>query len=89
MMDQKKCTLAKGFSIYEKLYAQVSFFAFSIIGFYGIYIEDWRWSLGYLIIFTSVPLIVQRHLVCPRCPHLYEYGDCLQLHPGLTRLLIK
>jgi hypothetical protein len=89
MVDKKKCSLAKGFSIYEKMYAQVSFFAFCIIGFYGIYIQDWRWSVVYLIICTSVPLIVQRYLVCPRCPHLYEYGDCLQLHPKLTRLLIK
>ena len=89
MVDKPKCSLAKGFSIYEKLYAQISFFMFTIIGFYGIYIEAPCWSLGYLVIFASVPFVVQRYLVCPRCPHLYEYGDCLQLHPRITHLFIK
>ncbi len=37
----------------------------------------------------GIPGIIQRHLNCPRCPHLYEYGDCLQFLPVLTKWFIK
>jgi hypothetical protein len=90
-MNQKaECSLAEGFSIWEKAYAQVSFFTMAIAGTVGIMVADWPWALPYVAIcWFGVPGIVMRHLVCPRCPHLFEFGDCLQAPPSLTRLLVK
>ena len=83
------CHLANGFSLGEKIYAQVTFFTMGIAGTVAIALADWRWIFPYLVIYWyGIPGVVMRHLVCPRCPHLHVYGDCLQLHPKLTRLLI-
>ncbi len=90
MKDIPDCALAEGFSFWEKFYAQFSFIAMSVIGTVGIVLVDWPWVLPYLLInWYGIPGIVMRHLTCPRCPHLYEFGDCLQAPPGITRWLIK
>lgn len=84
------CTLADGFSLWEKIYAQFSFLSMCTIGTVGILLVDWRWSLAYLVIFGYGILgIVMRHLTCPRCPHLYVYNDCLQASPKLALWLVK
>lgn len=88
--DSDNCSLADGFSLQEKIYAQVSFFTMSIVGTVGIVLEDWRWVIPYIVInWYGVPGIIMRHVTCPRCPHLYEYGDCLQFPPGGTRWIVK
>jgi hypothetical protein len=85
-----ECRYANGFSVREKLWAQLSFFAILIAGTAGIIREDWPWLAPYIVAgWYGVPGIVMRHLVCPRCPHLYVYGDCVQFPPTLTKLLIK
>ena len=90
MKDNKACSLAETFSLREKLYAQSSFIAMSILGTIGIILEDWMWAIPYVVIcWYGVPGIIMRHLVCPRCPHLYEYGDCLQAPVFITKWLIK
>lgn len=84
------CKLADGFSLPEKLYAQLSFFAMAITGTVGIAVADWRWALPYLLLHVyGVPGIIMRHVICPRCPHILAYDDCLQAPPRLTKLLIK
>jgi hypothetical protein len=84
------CSLAEGFSLWEKIYAQVSFIGMGFLGTIGIILTDWVWVIPYVLIYWyGIPGIVQRHLTCPRCPHLYKYGDCLQLHPILTKWFIK
>ena len=88
MSDNHNCSLAEGFNLWEKIYAQFSFIAMSVIGTAGIVIEDWPWILPYIFInWYGLPGIVMRHLVCPRCPHLYKYGDCLQLSKEISRLI--
>ena len=90
MNDNKKCSLAEGFSIGQKIWAQASFIAMSIIGTYGIVLGDWRWALLYFFIFWyGIMGVVMRHLVCPRCPHLHVYNDCLQAPAKLTLWLMK
>ena len=90
MNGHSSCSLAEGFSFWEKSYAQFSFFAMSITGTVSIAIADWPWVLPYLIInWYAVPGIVMRHLVCPRCPHLHQYNDCLQFPPKATRWLVR
>lgn len=87
---EAKCTLAEGFSVWEKAWAQLSFLVMGALGTVGITLTDWPWVFPYIVIYWyGVPGIVMRHLVCPRCPHLYMYGDCLQTHPNLTKWLIK
>lgn len=90
MSDRAQCKLAGKFSLWEKIYAQTSFIVMGVVGATGIILEDWVWIIPYLIIYWyGVPGIVMRHLICPRCPHLYDYGDCLQASPVVTRWLIK
>ena len=79
MNDNIKCSLAEGFSLWEKIYAQFSFIAMGVIGTVGIVLEDWIWVIPYIFIYWyGIPGIVMRHLNCPRCPHLHEFDDCLQ-----------
>ena len=61
-----------------------------VLGTVGILLTDWPWVFPYIVIYWyGVPGIVMRHLVCPRCPHLHVYGDCLQAPASLTRWLAK
>jgi hypothetical protein len=84
MNDNINCSLAEGFSLWEKIYAQSSFIAMGVLGTIGIITEDWIWVFPYIFIYGYGILgVVMRHLVCPRCPHLYEYNDCLQFPPKL------
>ena len=88
--DKSECTLANGFKLWEKIYAQFSFIATGVIGITGILLVDWRWVLPYLLIYVYGILgVVMRHLTCPRCPHLHEYNDCLQFPPKISRWLVK
>lgn len=90
MDDSIKCSLAEGFSLGEKVSAQVSFIAMGFIGTVGILLEDWPWILPYILIYWyGIPGIIMRHTNCPRCPHLHEYGDCLQAPVRITRWLAK
>jgi len=90
MKDKNECTLIDGFKIWQKIYAQFSFIAMGIIGGVGIALVDWRWALLYLFIFLyGIMGVVMRHLVCPRCPHLHVYNDCLQAPIKLTKWLVK
>ena len=90
MNDNIKCELAEGFSLWEKIYAQFSFIAMGVIGTVGILLEDWIWVIPYVFIYWyGIPGIIMRHLNCPRCPHLHEFGDCLQAPVFMTKWLVK
>ncbi len=90
-MDREpECKLAEGFSIWEKAWAQVSFFVMGIAGTVGIVLVDWPWALPYCVIcWYGIAGVIMRHTNCPRCPHLHVYGDCVQAPPSFTRWLIK
>ena len=88
--NEKHTHLACGFSLKEQIYAQLSFHGWWISGFLGIVFQNWLWAILYMfIVVYGILGIIQRHLNCPRCPHLHEYGSCLQLHPRISKLLIK
>lgn len=90
MKDKPECILACSFKAWEKIYAQSSFLAMGVLGTIGIVLEDWIWVIPYVVIcWYGIPGIVMRHLTCPRCPHLFEYGDCLQFPVILTKWLVK
>ena len=90
MKDMGHCSLAGKFGLWEKIYAQSSFWAMGVIGTIGIILEDWIWVIPYIVVYWyGIPGIVMRHLNCPRCPHLHEYGDCLQAPPTISKWLVK
>ena len=90
MKIKGQCSLTGKFSLWEKIYAQSSFIAMGVIGTIGIILEDWIWVIPYMAIcWYGIPWIVMRHLICPRCPHLHEYGDCLQAPPTISKWLVK
>ena len=87
---QGECRLSKGFSPWEKLWAQLSFNAMVFSGIAGIAFSDWHWLAPYLV-FTVYGIlgIVMRHQACARCPHLHVDNDCLQFPPEWTKWLVK
>ena len=88
--DPSPCKLSGRFSLWEKVYAQVSFLTMGIIGTVAIIQADWVFVLPYLLIYWyGIPGVVMHRLVCPRCPHLHTYNDCLQLPVFLTRLIVR
>jgi len=88
--NKKHYHLACDFSIGEQIYAQVTFHGWWISGFIAIALQNWIWAtLYFLIVAYGILGIIQRYLTCPRCPHLYEHGSCLQLHPNISKLVIK
>lgn len=90
MTDKPACTLANGFRLWEKIYAQGSFFGIGVFAVVGIALVDWRWILPYLVIYAyGLMGVVMRHLACPRCPHLFVYDDCLQAPVPITKWLVK
>ena len=90
MSECKTYPLATKFSLWEKIYAQSSFAVMGIAGSFGILLEDWIWVIPYAFIGGYGILgIIVRHVLCPRCPHIYAYGDCLQAPPSLVKWLIK
>ena len=90
MTGKNQCALAKGFSLRAKMWAQISFLGMGIIGTIVTAQYDWKWAIPYVLVFWyGIPGIIMRHLNCPRCPHLHEYGDCLQAPVFLTRVLAK
>jgi hypothetical protein len=90
MEDRPECELACGFRLRDKLYAQFTFIAMGVLGTIGIILEDWIWIIPYVVFYWyGIPGVVMRYLSCPRCPHLHEYGDCLQFPVSLARMLVK
>jgi hypothetical protein len=90
MNPSRPCTLADGFSVWQKVYAQGTFFTFIIAGSVGIARADWPWLVPYaLVCWYGVPGIVMRHLSCPRCAHLHRHGDCLQFPAKWAAWLVK
>jgi hypothetical protein len=62
MNEKINCSLAEGFSLWEKIYAQFSFIVMSIIGTVGIVLADWPWVLPYIFInWYGIPGIIMRH----------------------------
>jgi hypothetical protein len=84
------CTLATGFSLREKLYAQATFQVTVLTGIIGIVRADPVWVVPYVVLYGYLlPGVVMRHLLCTRCPHLHVYYDCLQFPPSWARRLVK
>ncbi len=90
MCSTQRCNLAKGFSICEKAWAQLTFLGMGIIGMTGIVLYDWKLMIPYVIVyFYGIFGVIVRHTNCPRCPHFHVYGDCLQAPVFLIKWILK
>ena len=88
-MKTTNCESICKFSLKEKLYAQFSFNGGIIIGAYGLLQHSRTLAVLYLLYSYVGIILLMRYTVCPRCPHLKVAGDCLQLHPSLTKKIIS
>lgn len=88
-MDTTACGSVRGFTLKEKLFAQISFNGGVIIGTYGLFQHDISLAVIYFLYAYIGIFLVVRYTVCPRCPHLHGAGDCLQLKASLTRRIIS
>ena len=79
------------FSLAEQIWMQLSFHGTWILGAIAIYRASPLWSVGYVVLFPVLGVIVgiMHFWVCPRCPHLEKCGSCLQVAPPLARRIIK
>ena len=89
-MSEYNCRLADGFSVGEKIFAQLTFNAYWITGCIAIWQDSVFWSLVYAaMVAVGIFGLIVRHLVCPRCPHLYKYNDCLQAPKSWVKAIVK
>ena len=84
------CTTGK-FSFFEQVWMQISFHGIYILGFISIFQFNWIIAIGYLIGFPFLGILyfVMHLWLCPRCPHIKKHSSCTQLHPFLTKIIIK
>ena len=77
------------FTLREKIYAQFTFNAGVLTGAYGLFLKNKILAFFYLLYAYVGIFLLMRYTVCPRCPHLHEANDCVQLHPSLTKIIVS
>ncbi len=88
-MKANGCKSVCGFTLKEKMYAQLSFNGGVLIATYGLYLHSPVLAIAYFLYAYVGILLLIRYTVCPRCPHLHVAGDCLQLHPSIVKKIIS
>lgn len=89
-MSEHNCHLTEGFTLREKILVRISFAGLWLTGFIAIWPESIYWALGFMIlVLYGVLGLMARYWVCPRCPHLHKYNDCLQMPPALMKRFVK
>ena len=77
------------FTFKEKLFAQFTYNSGVMVAAYGLYINHTSLGIGYLVgAYLGIFLLV-RYTICPRCPHLHEANDCVNLPPALMKKIIS
>jgi hypothetical protein len=77
------------FTFKEKLYAQFTFNAGVLTGAYGLYLNNPMLGIAYLMYAYIGITLLMRYTVCPRCPHLHQANDCVQLHPSIAKIIVS
>ena len=85
--DQHSINVTGKFSLFEKIFMGIGFYAITIIGVFGIYMESVIWSLIYIGFLVLGFLVLLGYGLCSHCPHPYKYSDCL--FPPLGQLFKK
>jgi len=76
------------FTTTEKIVAAIPFSTSIIIGAYGLWQISWMLTVAYLFFAYGGILLMMRYTICPRCPHLLEGNDCLNLPPAIAKKII-
>ena len=84
-MDNDNKELIGKFSFLEKLYAYSTFNIGIFIAAYGLFIQNKTLAVIYLFYSYIGIFLLMRYTVCPRCPHLLEANDCLNLPASITK----
>ncbi|MHA2273892.1 MAG: hypothetical protein ACXACI_18735 [Candidatus Hodarchaeales archaeon] len=85
--DSSPCK--KGFTLREKVFAQLTFQGMGWAGAVAIALKDLLFGVLYLLFaYITVIFIVMRYITCPRCDQLRQHSDCLQLPVFFTKRVI-
>jgi hypothetical protein len=84
----QNCIDNLAFSAKEKIVAAIPFNISILIGAYGLYRTSWVLTAIYLTFCYLGVIIMMRYTICPRCPHLLEGNDCLNMPAPLVKKLI-
>jgi hypothetical protein len=77
------------FTFKEKFFAQFTYNAGVMIAAYGLYLNNARLGIGYLIgAYIGIVLLV-RYTICPRCPHLHVANDCANLPAPIMKKIVS
>ncbi len=84
------CTKGK-FSLFEKIWMQLSFNGMWILGAIAILHYSLFMAIFYIILFPVIGILffVMHSWICPRCPHLKKHSSCSQLPVFLVKKIIK
>jgi len=88
-MEKLNDNCVSGFTLVEKLSAQLTFNGGILIGAYGLFLNSRILGIAYLLYSYVGILALMRYTVCPRCPHIHVANDCVQLPPLLTKKIIS
>jgi len=88
-MNTKDLNSICTFTFKEKLYSQFTFNAGVLVGAYGLYLNNAILGISYLLYSYIGIMLLMRYTVCPRCPHLHEANDCVQLHPSIAKIIVS
>ena len=84
----QKCKESLTFSTAEKIVAAIPFNSTILIGAYGLYLVSWVLTAINLAFCYIGILAMMRYTICPRCPHLLQDNDCLNMPAPLVKKLI-
>lgn len=88
-MNKEELNCASTFTFKEKLFAQFTYNAGVIVATYGLFLNNPSLAVAYLLFAYIGILLVVRYTICPRCPHLHEADDCVQLPAPIMKLIIS
>ncbi len=78
------------FSILEQLWMQITFNGVWVIGSISIFLFSPLITMVYfLFVIIGIVFFIMHLWICPRCPHIRDHQACVQLHPSITKLIIK
>ena len=83
-------TCKKGFTIFEKVFAQLTFLGSVFVGAAAMAIENFLFGILYIFFaIIGINFFVMRYYTCPRCEQLWKHSDCLQFPVFLTKRIVS
>jgi hypothetical protein len=77
------------FTVGEKWFAQVTYNSGVMVAAWGLYLNNPKLGIGFLLgAYIGIFLLV-RYTVCPRCPHLHTADDCVNLSASIMKKIVS